>query len=159
MKNKAIKTNAMRILDQAKIRYEVCSYEIMDPQIDAIHVAEKLSVSPELIYKTIVLENNHGEHAVALVPSTAVIDLKKVAAHFGVKSFKLIDSHQLKSLTGYIRGGCSPIVMKKPFPTVIDIAAKDLAYFYVSAGQIGWQIVLSPRDLSMLLPAEFIEIT
>lgn len=149
----------MRILDQAKIPYEVCSYEMKDQQIDAIHVAEKLNVSPELIYKTIVLESNTGEHAVALVSSTAVIDLKKVAVHFGFKSLKLIDSYQLKSLTGYIRGGCSPIGMKKAFPTVINTAAKDLAYFYVSAGQIGWQIVLSPRDLSMLLPADFIEIT
>lgn len=167
-KKKFRKTNAMRKLDQLKLEYSTSTYET-DGGIDALHVAESLGVPAERIFKTIVLEadgpgsSHHSSYApaggkthfVAVIGADHDLDLKKVATHFGVKSVKLFDWKELKPLTGYIRGGCSPIGMKREFPTVIDDMAKGQDTIYVSAGEIGTQIVLAPGVLEEAVSASF----
>lgn len=175
-KKKTRKTNAMRKLDQLKLDYSTSTYEA-GGGIDTLHVAEALGVPAERIFKTIVLEADgpregtatgagHSSYApagtkahfVAVIGADHELDLKKVAAHFGVKSVKLFDWKELKALTGYIRGGCSPIGMKRQFPTVVDSAAEELERIYVSAGEIGTQIILAPAVLAQAVSAEFAEI-
>lgn len=156
-KKKIHKTNAMRRLDQLKLEYSTSSYET-DGGIDALHVAESLGVPASQIFKTIVLEGPNKEHFVAVLGADHELALKKVAAHFGVKNVQLFNWRELKPLTGYIRGGCSPIGMKRQFPTVIDDMAKGQDTIYVSAGEIGTQIVLAPEALAQAVSAEFAEI-
>lgn len=151
---KIAKTNAMRLLDRAGMPYRVTGYDVLDQHNDGVSVAHKLGVSPALIYKTLVLGSELGYH-VCLVSSEHVIDLKQAAKAFGVKRLDLIEVRELLPLTGYVKGGCSPIGMKKRFPTLIDEPAKDVNEFYISAGRIGQQIVMNPHDLVRLLDAEF----
>lgn len=160
-KKKAPKTNAMRLLDRAGVAYRSSTYAT-DGNVDALHVASKLGVDPQQIFKTIVLETVGGgaasatdTHVVAVIGADHELDLKKVAAHFGVKKVSLVDWRGLKDLTGYIRGGCSPIGMKRLFPTVIDTSATEQEEIFVSAGEIGAQIVISPRDLAEVIDANF----
>ena len=166
-KKKIRKTNAMRRLDQLKQEYSTSTYSTNDG-IDALHVAESLGVPAARIFKTIVLEadgpgegktgGGNKDHFVAVVGANHDLDLKKVAAHFGVKSVKLFDWKELKNLTGYVRGGCSPIGMKRQFPTVIDSSAEGLDSIYVSAGEIGTQIILAPAVLAEVTAADFANI-
>lgn len=151
---KIVKTNAMRLLDQAGIPYRVTGYEVEDQHNDGVSVAHKLGVSPALIYKTLVMGSEQGYH-VCLVSSEHVIDLKQAAKAFGVKRLDLIEVRELLPLTGYVKGGCSPIGMKKRLPTLIDEPAKELKEFYISAGRIGQQILMNPQDLVKLLKCGF----
>ncbi|WP_288814752.1 Cys-tRNA(Pro) deacylase [uncultured Corynebacterium sp.] len=157
MTKKIHKTNAMRQLDRAKVEYSMTIYET-DGGIDALHVAESLGEAPERIFKTLVLESSDKQHFVAVIGADHELDLKKVAAHFGVKNVKLFDWRQLKELTGYVRGGCSPVGMKRALPTVIDASAAEMPEMYVSAGEIGTQIVLAPQDLAAVADAEFADV-
>lgn len=156
-KAKIAKTNAMRELDAAGVDYQMSSY-VADGEISALHTAQLLGVNPEMIYKTLVMEDGVGDHFVAVIAGVSELNLKKVAAHFGVKHVNLINWKTLRDITGYIRGGCSPLAMKKSFPTVIDENAILQDKIYVSAGVIGTQIVVSPEDLARVISAEFADI-
>lgn len=151
------KTNAMRQLDSAGVGYEVSTYDTTGDN-DAISVAEKVGISPSQIFKTLVLESPDKQHVVAVVGADHRLDLKKAAAHFGVKNLKLFDWTQLKELTGYVRGGCSPVGMKRPLPIVFDSSALEFDAMYVSAGEIGVQMVVAPRDLAEVAGAEFADV-
>ncbi len=151
------KTNVMRILDGAKIPYQCYSYDPKDGKIDGISVAEKLSVDPSIVYKTLVTSGASGEHYVFVLGVGDELDLKKGAAAVKEKSVHMVQVAELLSLTGYIRGGCSPIGMKKQFTTTIDSSAcgKDIL---VSAGKIGVQVQIRAEELAGLIGAKFSDI-
>lgn len=141
------KTNAARLLDKAKIKYELVPYEVNINNLAADHVAEQLNEPIEQVFKTLVL---HGERVgcfVCVVPGNTEIDLKKAAKIAGAKKADLIPMKELLPTTGYIRGGCTPIAMKKAFPTFIHNTALNYDYIYISAGERGLQIKINPQDL------------
>ena len=144
------KTNAMRILEKQGIAYEALSYDAGDGHIDGVSVAAKVGWDPAHVYKTLVLRGNDRNHYVAVIPVAAELDLKKAAKVFGVKNIELIPVAELLPLTGYIRGGCSPIGMKKDFPLCVDQSAEGLDFILVSGGRIGTQIRIDPRQLMTL---------
>ena len=151
------KTNVMRLLDQAGIGYIPHYY---DPELTAgTSVAEALGQSPECLFKTLVTESGTGEHLVFVIPADGTLDLKKAARVAGVKSVAMLKQKELLPLTGYIHGGCSPIGMKKPFPTWIDETALITDSFCCSAGRRGAQIQLSPEALAEYIGAEFADLT
>ncbi|MBQ4066926.1 MAG: Cys-tRNA(Pro) deacylase [Clostridia bacterium] len=149
----AIKTNAMRILDKAKIRYK--HYEYDPNTTDGVLVAELLGQPRVKVYKTLVTVAGSGEHYVFVIPVGETLDLKKAAKAVSEKSLSMLKQKDLLPLTGYIHGGCSPVGMKKLFRTVIHSAAKELEAFCVSAGHVGNQIELSPSELCTLIRAEY----
>lgn len=151
------KTNVMRILDSAKIEYSPLFYDA-DGFSDGLEIAQKLNLDPALVYKTLVTRNGH-DFFVFVIPVLKELDLKKAAKAVGQKAVELIHVNELLKITGYIRGGCSPIGMKKAFVTVIDNSAKELSHIYVSGGKIGAQIKVSPTDLSAVVKADFNGIT
>ena len=136
MGKKEVKTNAMRILDRKKISYEYQTYEC-DEFTDGIETADKLNLPHEQVYKTIVTTGKSGEHYVFVLPIEAEIDFKKAAKAVGEKSIEMLHLKELTPLTGYVRGGCTSIGMKKHFPTIIDASAQQFEKVYVSAGRIG----------------------
>lgn len=156
---KEIKTNAMRMLETAKIPYTKHTYQTDDGHIDGVSVANKLGQNPKEVYKTLVTKGHSGNHFVFVIPVEAELDLKKAAKSVGEKNVEMIAVKDLLKITGYIRGGCSPVGMKKPFKTVIDISAEQLTKMYVSGGKIGLQVCLSPLDLKNASNAEFSAIT
>lgn len=141
------KTNAARILDRDKISYELITYEVNEKDLSAVHVAESLGIDIEQVFKTIVMEGDKTGHFVCVIPSEHEIDLKLVAKASGNKKCDLIPMKELLPLTGYIRGGCSPIGMKKHFPTFIHETCLDNDFVYVSAGLRGLQFKIAPKDL------------
>lgn len=141
------KTNAMRLLDKAGTAYEALSYPSGGEAADALEVARLLGEPPGRIYKTLVLRGSDAQHYVCVIPGPFELDLKQAEACFGIKSLSLLQVGQLKAVTGYIRGGCSPLGMKKPLRTAIDSSAAPMSYFIVSGGRIGLQIRLKPDDL------------
>lgn len=141
------KTNAMRLLDRAGIAYESLYYASSGQALDALAVAALLGVPPETVYKTLVLQGSDGQTHVCVIPGPRELDLKLAAAAFRVKSLRMLHVDELKPLTGYVRGGCSPIGMKKQFRTALDASAQALPVILVSAGQIGAQVRLKPEDL------------
>lgn len=145
-KEKEVKTNAMRILERMKISYEVLSYEC-DEFTDAFETADKLNLPRSIVYKTIVTTGKSKQHYVFVLPIEAEIDFKKAAKVVGEKSLEMLPLKELTPLTGYVRGGCTSIGMKKQFPTVIDSSAEVLDIIYVSAGKLGAQLRLAPSDL------------
>lgn len=153
-KNKEIKTNAMRILDRMKISYEHYTYEC-DEFIDGMQIVTKLELEPDKVYKTLVTEGSSREYFVFVIPVAAELDLKKAAKTVGQKSLAMIHVKDINQITGYIRGGCTAVGMKKQYRTVIDISAKDLEKMVVSGGRIGSQIELAPNDLKKAANAEF----
>ncbi len=154
------KTNVMRILDKAKIPYTAHYYEHNDNEpFDGVGVAKKLSQDPALVYKTLVTEGKSKEHYVFVIPVAEELNLKEAASSVSEKSVEMIHVKDINKITGYIRGGCSPIGMKKQFKTVIDSAAESLDKIVVSGGKIGTQVELSPKDLSELIGAKFHNIT
>lgn len=153
------KTNAMRMLDRAKISYDIFSYDTSDGHIDGISIAQKLNQNPDEVYKTLVTKGHSGNHFVFVIPVEKELDLKKAAKSVGEKNVEMIAVKDLLATTGYIRGGCSPVGMKKLFKTVIDASAKKLNRMYVSGGKIGLQIHLNPIDLKNAVNAEFFEVT
>ena len=142
------KTNAMRILDQKKIKYNVYEYPHEDGVcVDGMEVAKLLNEDPNKVFKTLVTIGNDKKYYVCVIPVLKELDLKAAAKAFGVKSLEMIHVKDINSITGYIRGGCSPIGMKKVFPTIIDISGKELDKIIFSGGKIGYQIEMNPKDL------------
>lgn len=152
------KTNAMRMLDRAKVDYEFFTYDASDGHIDGASVARKMGQDPKQVYKTLVTKGHSGEHFVFVIPVEEELDLKKAAKAVGEKNVEMIAVADLLKTTGYIRGGCSPVGMKKLFKTVVDDSALALDKIYVSGGRIGLQILLSPADLQKTVGAEFEQI-
>ena len=148
-KEKEIKTNAMRILDRQKIKYEVLQYEC-DEFIDGLHTAEKTGAPVEQSFKTLVAQGKSKQYYVLVLPIAEEVDLKKAAKAVGEKSIEMIHVSEINAVTGYIRGGCSPIGMKKAFRTTLDESARSCATIMVSGGKIGTQVELSPDDLLKL---------
>lgn len=142
-----VKTNAMRILDTKKTPYEVLTYENKDGKIDGISVAEKLGKNPQEVYKTLVVQGTSKNIFVFVIPVEAELDLKKAAKITGEKKVEMIPVKDIQKWTGYIRGGCSPIGMKKEYKTYLDKSCQTLTSMVVSGGKIGIQIVLSPQQL------------
>lgn len=144
---KAIKTNVLRHLDAAKIPYETREYPVDDDNFDGKLVAAKVDLPAEMIYKTLVLCGDKQSHLVCVVPVEKELDLKAVARASGNKSVSMLPQKDLLPLTGYLRGGCSPIGMKKAFPTYIHLDAQTQPRLSVSAGVRGCQVILSTQDL------------
>lgn len=144
------KTNAMRMLDKQGIAYEALTYDASDGNIDGVSVAAKVGWDPAHVYKTLVLRGSDRNYYVGVIPVAAELDLKKAAKVFGVKNVELIPVADLLPVTGYIRGGCSPIGMKKDFPLCVDRSAEELDFILVSGGRIGTQIKLDPCRLMAL---------
>lgn len=151
------KTNAMRILEKEKIAYQMHTYDAGD-KIDGISVAEKIGTDPNRVFKTLVTQGRSGEYYVFVIPVAAELRLKQAAAVVGEKSVEMIHVKDINRVTGYIRGGCSPVGMKKQYRTVIDASAENLDTLIVSGGKIGFQIELAPQDLLRAAQAEFGEI-
>lgn len=147
MKEKINKTNVARLLDKAKIAYRLVPYEVDENDLSATHVAEQLGEDIAQVFKTLVLHGDKSGYFVCVIPGADEVDLKKAAKVSGNKKCEMIPVKELLPLTGYIRGGCSPIGMKKHFPTYIHQTASGFDKIYVSAGQRGLQIQLSPADL------------
>ncbi len=152
------KTNVARLLDKAKIAYELIPYEVDENNLAASHVAEQLGEDISMVFKTIVLTAGPGKFFVCVVPGDAEIDLKKAAKAAGYKKVELLHMKELLPLTGYIRGGCSPVGMKKPFPTFFHSTAMDFEHIYVSAGVRGLQLRISPADLITYVKASLADL-
>ena len=148
------KTNAARLLDKAKIAYELIPYEVDENDLSAIHVADSLGENIEQVFKTLVLHGDKNGHFVCVIPGEHEVDLKLAAKASGNKKCDLIPMKELLPLTGYIRGGGTPIGMKKPFPTYIHESCLNYPYIYISAGQRGLQLKLDPNDLIKEVHAE-----
>ncbi len=140
------KTNVMRILDGKKIPYAAHSYN-PDATMSGEEIAEILGEDPDKVFKTLVTQGKSGAYYVFVVPVKAELDLKKAAKNSGEKSIAMIKQKELLPLTGYVHGGCSPIGMKKQFPTFIHNSATDHEHIFVSAGKVGFQIELASEDL------------
>lgn len=140
------KTNAARLLDKAKVPYELVPYTVDPDHLEATHVAEELGEDIRQVFKTLVLEGEKCGHFVCVVPGDAEVDLKKAARAAGAKKADLIPMKELLPLTGYMRGGCTAIGLKKPFPVFLHRSALDFPFFFVSAGKRGLQLRLSPAD-------------
>jgi Cys-tRNA(Pro)/Cys-tRNA(Cys) deacylase len=153
------KTNVTRLLSAAHISYTVREYPVDENDLSAVHAAELLDMPVERIFKTLVLQGASGAYCVCCVPSAAELDLKKTAKAAGEKSIDLIPMKELRPLTGYVRGGCSPIGMKKQFPTFIDETAELFDTIGVSAGERGVQVVIAPADLAGFIGAGFAGLT
>lgn len=141
------KTNAARLLDKAKIDYSLIPYEVDENNLAATHIAEQLDENIKQVFKTLVLKGDKSGYFLCVVPGDAEVDLKKAARASGNKKSEMIPMKELLPVTGYIRGGCSPIGMKKNFPTFFDASCNDFNYIYVSAGIRGLQFKISPVDL------------
>ncbi len=141
------KTNAARLLDAAGIKYDLIPYEVDENNLDAGHVAAQLGEDLDCVFKTLVLRGDKSGLFVCVVPGSTEVDLKVAAKISGNKNCEMIHVKELLPLTGYIRGGCSPIGMKKPYPTFIHESAELYDYIYISAGVRGLQIRISPADL------------
>ena len=157
MSKKEIKTNAMRILDRAGIPYTYQTYE-RGEFTDGVHVADQLGLPHERVYKTLVTVGRTGAHYVFVIPIAEEIDFKKAAKAVGEKSVEMLHLKDLTKVTGYVRGGCTSIGMKKQYPTFIQATARDLDQITVSGGRIGLQITLAPEDLRRAAGAEFADV-
>ncbi|EGC02834.1 Cys-tRNA(Pro) deacylase [Ruminococcus albus] len=156
-KEKDVKTNAMRILDRNKVSYKVNTYEC-EEFIDGVQIADMLGQPYEMTYKTLVAQGRSGGYFVFVIPIAEELDMKKAARSVGEKSVELIHVKDINKITGYIRGGCTPLGMKKQFPTVVDDTAKALDEIIISGGRLGSQIFLSPKDLVKVTGGKFEQI-
>lgn len=147
MAKKLEKTNAARLLDRAKIPYVLIPYEFDENDLAAQHVAESLGQPIERVFKTLVLHGDRTGYLVCVIPGDGEVDLKALAKVSGNKKVEMIPMKDLLAVTGYIRGGCSPVGMKKPFPTFFHSTAMNFETIYVSAGVRGLQLEVSPKDL------------
>jgi Cys-tRNA(Pro)/Cys-tRNA(Cys) deacylase len=153
-----VKTNAMRILDAKKIPYEVLTYDNKDGKIDGVSVAAKVGKDPREVYKTLVTQGASKNIFVFVIPVEAELDLKKAAKAAGEKKIEMIHVKDIQKWTGYIRGGCSPVGMKKEYQTYIDESCQALPEIVVSGGKIGVQIVINPQPLKEVTGAVFTDI-
>lgn len=157
MGKKEVKTNAMRMLDKQKIPYEYRTYEC-EEFTDGLHVADTLSISYEVVYKTLVTTGKSGGHYVFVIPIAEEIDFKKAAKAVGEKSLAMLHLKDLTKVTGYVRGGCTSIGMKKQFPTVIQKDAAQLPKIHISGGRLGLELILTPQDLQKATNAVFADV-
>lgn len=157
-KDKNAKTNAMRILDKNKIKYKVNYYDC-DEFIDGVHIADMLSQPYDITFKTLVTKGKSGEYFVFVIPIDKELSLKAAAKEVGEKSVEMVHVKDIRDVTGYIRGGCTAIGMKKQFSTVIDSSALNFDEIIVSGGALGTQIFLSPGDFIKVTKAKAAEIT
>lgn len=151
------KTNVMRVLDGKKISYESHTYE-PDPALSGGQIAELLGEDPDHVFKTLVTQGKSGGYYVFVIPVQTELDLKKAAKAAGEKAVSMLKQKELLPLTGYVHGGCSPIGMKKQFPTFIHETAAHYEKMFVSAGKVGYQIELSPQDLTAVIRCDFADI-
>lgn len=158
MVGKISKTNAVRLLDKAKIGYELVPYEVDEENLAAIHVAQQLGEDIAQVFKTLVLRGDRNGLFVCVIPGDAEVDLKRAAKASGNKSAELIPMKELLPATGYIRGGCSPIGMKKTLPAFIHNSCMNFEYIYISAGMRGLQIRIAPGDLVGYVGAKVTEL-
>ncbi len=158
-KVKTNKTNACRILDQKSVAYELIPYEVDENDLGAQHIANQLNEDINQVFKTLVLKGDKTGHFVCVIPGNDEVDLKKTAKVTGNKNCDLIPMKELLPLTGYIRGGCSPVGMKKPFPTYIHETCELFDYIYVSAGVRGLQFKIAPQDLIAAVPMTIADLT
>ncbi|MPN43661.1 Cys-tRNA(Pro)/Cys-tRNA(Cys) deacylase YbaK [bioreactor metagenome] len=158
MKTSKIKTNALRYLDANKISHNVYEYEAPNGFLDGVSVAKATGMDVNKVYKTLVTQGATKEHYVCVIPVAEELDLKKAAKHFGEKKIEMIPAKEITNVTGYIKGGCSPIGMKKPFKTAIDSHAENLELIVVSAGKVGLQVELSVKDLVSVVRADLIDL-
>ena len=152
-------TNAMRLLKQANIPFDTSEYEVDESDLSGVHAAEALGVDADCVFKTLVARGEKKGIFVFVIPVAEELDLKKCAAAAGEKKVEMIHVKELLGLTGYIRGGCSPIGMKKKYPTFIDEIATLFDRIYVSAGMRGQQLILNPEDLRAYTDATFADLT
>ena len=157
MAKKELKTNAMRILERLKIPFEHHEYECAE-FTDGSDIAERLGLDHEKVCKTLVTIGSDRQHYVFVIPVDRELDLKKCARSVDVKSVTMLPMKELFGLTGYVRGGCTAVGMKKPFPVRIDVSAKEQEWIYISGGRIGSQIELSPGDFCRAAGAEYAEL-
>lgn len=153
-----VKTNAIRILDAKKIAYEVTTYENKDGKIDGVSVAEKIGRNPKEVFKTLVAQGTSKNIYVFVIPVEEELDLKKAAKSAGEKNVEMIPVKDIQKWTGYIRGGCSPVGMKKEYKTFLDKSSLALEAMVVSAGKIGVQMIVKPKDLAAVTNAETVEL-
>ena len=160
MAKKIAKTNAVRLMEQQKISYELFEYETDNGEaVDGITVATKIGQPVAHVFKTLIATAGKGNYFVFVIPVASELNLKAAAKTVGEKKVELIAVKELLSLTGYVRGGCSPVGMKKLFPTFFDASAEGLDYIIVSAGKIGMQMKLAPADLARAARAKFAMLT
>ena len=157
-KQKLEKTNAARLLDRAKIEYVLIPYQVDESNLAATHVAEQLGEDIATVFKTLVLKGDRNGHLVCVIPGDHEVELKAAARVSGNKKVEMIPMKDLLATTGYIRGGCTPIGMKKPFPTFIHSSCLEHEHIYISAGVRGLQIRIAPQDLISFIGAEVAEI-
>ena len=155
---KVVKTNAMRQLDAAKIPYEVLTYEVDESDLSGRHIAEQLDLPMDMVFKTLVAKGDKTGHLVFCIPVDKEIDLKAAAALTGNKKIEMVHVKELLGLTGYIRGGCSPIGMKKKFPTYFDATAAEHEKITVSAGVRGAQMLLSREVLVAFVEGKLVDV-
>ena len=158
MKSNVQKTNAARLLDKHAVSYELVPYQVDEQHLEASHVAQSLGEDIRQVFKTIVMQGDKERYFVCVVPGDKEINLKLAAKESGNKKCDTLPLKELLPLTGYIRGGCSPLGMKKQYPTYIDKSALNGDTIYVSAGVRGLQLKLSPKDLSNECQASFVKL-
>lgn len=149
---KISKTNAVRILDKENIDYSLIPYEVDESDLSAVHVAEQLGEPVDQVFKTLVLKGDKTGYFICVIPGSKELNLKHAALISGNKNCDMLPMKDLLPITGYIRGACSPIGMKKTFPAYIDQSCKTFNYIYISAGKRGLQIQISPEDLTKVIP-------
>jgi len=155
-KNKINKTNVARLLDKAKIKYELVAYQVDENDLSAVHVASQLKENVEQVFKTIVLKGARNGYFVCVIPGMSDVNLKLAAKAANEKSADLIPMKELLPITGYIRGGCCPVGMKKQFPTFFHSTCLDFDFIYVSAGVRGLQLKVKPLELIDYIGAEIL---
>jgi len=157
--SKQPKTNAARLIERQKFEYEFLSYQPDKNTVDGISVSDKIGYSYEVVYKTLVATNTGKEqYYVFVIPVADELDLKKASRAVGEKKIEMVAVKDLFDLTGYARGGCSPVGMKKKFPTYIDVSAEELDFIIVSGGKVGTQLKLAPRNLLQVCDAKFVDV-
>ena len=155
---KEVKTNAVRILERNKVPYELLTYEC-DEFIDGIHSAEATGTPVAQTYKTLVMQGKSKKYYVFVIPIAEEVDLKAAARAVSEKSVEMIHVKDITKITGYVRGGCSPLGMKKQFPTILDKSMEQFDKIYISGGRIGTSMALSPADLAAVTGAAYADIT
>lgn len=152
------KTNAVRILESHNLNFELIEYEFNENEIDAVSVANQISAPPEIVFKTLVAQGDKTGYVVFVIPGNAELNLKKAANASGNKKVEMIKAKDLLSVTGYLRGGCSPIGMTKKYPTYIEETSQLFDYIYFSAGVRGMQVKLSSAELLNITDAVFADL-
>ncbi|HAX72469.1 MAG TPA: Cys-tRNA(Pro) deacylase [Firmicutes bacterium] len=154
-----VKTNALRQLDQHKISYEAMSYDVGDGVIDGVSVAHKINRDVSEVFKTLLVLGKSKQVYVCVIPVACELSFKKISQLTQEKKVEMLPVGELLKTTGYVRGGCSPVGMKKLFPTFIDESAATLTEMVVSAGKVGLQLTIAPNDLARLTNATFADLT